>query len=198
MHSHQKRNVVSRQNPLARSGDDVIVIGAGPRGLSSAFFLQSRGLRVTVVERDAVGSGAARGNGGIIVANDCVPLPAPGMVADGLKALFSASSSFYVRPSHFPAWHLLTRFALQSTPARFKEATAKLDILKGRTMKLWELLRDNGIGDQVQETPFLFAFGDRAAARPHTASSINTRPRGTSAHRIHCSTVRNCARTNPH
>ncbi|MEE9248985.1 MAG: FAD-binding oxidoreductase [Dehalococcoidia bacterium] len=46
---------------------DVVVIGGGVSGLSSAYFLAKRGMRVVVVEKGVVGSEASGRNGGLII-----------------------------------------------------------------------------------------------------------------------------------
>src|SRR5436305_2194815 len=45
---------------------DAVIVGGGPIGLASAWRAQQRGLRVVVLERDRVGSGAARAAAGLL------------------------------------------------------------------------------------------------------------------------------------
>ncbi|MEE9198479.1 MAG: FAD-dependent oxidoreductase, partial [Dehalococcoidia bacterium] len=51
---------------MDRDSADVVVIGAGVSGLSSAYFLAKRGVDVVVVEKGIVGSEASGRNGGMI------------------------------------------------------------------------------------------------------------------------------------
>jgi glycine/D-amino acid oxidase-like deaminating enzyme len=46
------------------------VVGAGIVGLSTAWFLQDRGVAVTVVDRSRVAAGASWGNAGCVTACD--------------------------------------------------------------------------------------------------------------------------------
>lgn len=82
--------------PLA--GDaacDVAVIGAGILGLSTALALAERGVRVIVLEADAIGAGAAGRNGGLVVPSlprvgpERAPPALAAMVAGGADAVFA-------------------------------------------------------------------------------------------------------------
>ena len=44
----------------------VVVIGGGVIGASSAYFLRQAGYRVTLLEKDAFGSGCSHGNCGLV------------------------------------------------------------------------------------------------------------------------------------
>ncbi|WFE74687.1 FAD-binding oxidoreductase [Roseinatronobacter sp. S2] len=59
---------------------DVVVIGGGVIGLSTALELQGRGLAVTVIERDPDGHSASIGNAGAFAFSDVEPLAAPGIM----------------------------------------------------------------------------------------------------------------------
>jgi D-amino-acid dehydrogenase len=76
---------------------DVLVIGAGVVGVSAAHFLSARGRKVTVVDQGAVGSGCSHGNAGLIVPSHSIPMAAPGMIAKGMKWMFSPDSPFYIK-----------------------------------------------------------------------------------------------------
>ena len=83
---------------------DVIIIGGGVIGLSTAWFTAQRGHRVTVIDRHpADHEGCSFGNMGMIVPSHIVPLAAPGMVSLGLKWMGNPESPFYIRPSLDPA-----------------------------------------------------------------------------------------------
>ncbi len=75
---------------------DVLIIGGGVVGLSTALFVARAGAEVIVVERDRIPCGAAYGNAGLLVPSHCAPLPGPGMLAQGLRAMLSAESALSV------------------------------------------------------------------------------------------------------
>ncbi len=78
---------------------NIIIIGVGVIGLSTAYYLAKRGCRVTILDRDsAARDGCSFGNAGMIVPSHFVPLAAPGMVAMGLKWMWNPESPFYVKP----------------------------------------------------------------------------------------------------
>ena len=72
---------------------DILIIGGGVIGLSTAYYCARRGWRVTVLDREAAGhEGCSFGNAGMIVPSHFVPLAAPGMVALGLKWMWNPES----------------------------------------------------------------------------------------------------------
>ena len=64
----------------------VIVVGAGIVGLSTAWFLQERGVDVTVVDRTGVAAGASWGNAGWIAPGLTLPLNSPAVLRHALRA----------------------------------------------------------------------------------------------------------------
>ena len=84
---------------MSRESKHVVVIGAGVVGLCTAYYCAQRGLRVTVIDRDAEErDGCSFGNAGMITPSHFVPLAAPGMMALGLKWMWNPESPFYVKP----------------------------------------------------------------------------------------------------
>lgn len=77
---------------------DVLIIGAGAIGLSSAYYLRQKGLSVRIVEKDVPGSGASWRNCGLICPSHYVPLAHPGVISSGLKWMLDPVSPFYVKP----------------------------------------------------------------------------------------------------
>jgi len=71
---------VNDTNRIGDSPRSVIVVGAGIIGLSTAWFLQDRGVAVTVVDRSPVAAGASWGNAGWISPGLAIPLHVPASV----------------------------------------------------------------------------------------------------------------------
>lgn len=79
-------------------GKNIIIIGGGIVGLSSAYFLQKEGHEVTVIDKSDITSGASFVNAGYLTPSHVIPLASPGMIAQGIKMMFNSASPFYMKP----------------------------------------------------------------------------------------------------
>jgi D-amino-acid dehydrogenase len=118
------------------------IIGGGIIGLCCAWYLRQAGYDVTVIERKDTEDGCSFGNSGIIVPSHSVPLASPGVISQGMKWMFSASSPFYIKPRMDPEllrWLWLfqrsctKRHVEQATPA---EQVVVHDVCKPRLIFL--------------------------------------------------------------
>ena len=110
------------------SHSNVIIIGGGAIGLSTAYYLNRSGLSVTIVDANEPNSEiiCSWGNSGMIVPSHIVPLAAPGVIKQGLKWLLDAESPFSIelKPSlEMLSWLLKFRKAANSNHV---ESGAKL------------------------------------------------------------------------
>ena len=71
-------------------------MGGGAVGVACAHYLAEEGLRVTLVDRDELGHGASFANAGLICPGHSQALPGPGIVSEGLRALFRSESEWAV------------------------------------------------------------------------------------------------------
>ncbi len=62
-----RREAEPETAPLASSNPDVAIVGGGLTGVSSAYHLARRGLRVTILEAGHIGDGASGRTGGIVL-----------------------------------------------------------------------------------------------------------------------------------
>src|SRR5215203_6089401 len=128
----------------------VAVVGAGVVGLACVWELRRRGAEVVVLERATVGGGASRGNTGWVSPSFTYPLPAPGMVREGLRQLVTGGEAFVLRPSLDPAFvRWLWVFRRSSSPARFDAGVRALLALNRRTLELFDAYRDAGIAFEM-------------------------------------------------
>ncbi|MGY0400251.1 MAG: NAD(P)/FAD-dependent oxidoreductase [Ostreibacterium sp.] len=77
---------------------NIVIIGGGIIGLSSAYYLHKEGHQVTVIDQSDISEGASFANAGYIVPSHIIPLAAPGMITKGIKWMLNSSSPFYVKP----------------------------------------------------------------------------------------------------
>lgn len=75
-----------------RPPSQVLVIGSGIVGMSCAWSLQELGLEVCVVDRDHPGAGASWQNAGLVSPAMAIPLPEPGILRYGVRAVLSPRS----------------------------------------------------------------------------------------------------------
>lgn len=78
---------------------NVVVIGGGIIGLSSAYYLQQAGHTVTIIDKGNFTDNCSYGNAGYVCPSHFIPLATPGIVWQGLKWMLNSRSPFYVKPS---------------------------------------------------------------------------------------------------
>ncbi|WP_372698862.1 NAD(P)/FAD-dependent oxidoreductase [Arthrobacter sp. JSM 101049] len=103
--------------------EHVVIVGAGIVGLSTAWYLQEQGTRVTVVDRTGVSAGSSWGNAGWLTPALTLPLSEPSVLTYGLKAMFNPGSPLYIPPTTDPSLlRFLVGFARHCTPGKWREA----------------------------------------------------------------------------
>ncbi|HDR9585343.1 NAD(P)/FAD-dependent oxidoreductase [Burkholderia stabilis] len=106
---------------------DVIVLGAGIVGVSSALHLQDRGLRVALVDRRAPGEETSHGNAGLIERSSVVPYAFPRRLGTLLRYARNRSVDLYWDYRALPAYAgWLARFWRESSPQRLAAAARDL------------------------------------------------------------------------
>ena len=78
--------------------EDTLVIGGGAIGVCTAYFLAEQGRSVTLLERGDISSGSSYGNAGLIAIDHAIPMPAPGVLSQGLRWMLDSSGPFYIKP----------------------------------------------------------------------------------------------------
>jgi D-amino-acid dehydrogenase len=140
------------------SAPQVAVVGAGVVGLACAWELRRRDADVLVLERAGVGGGVSRGNTGWVSPSLTYPLPAPGMVREGLRQLVTGGEAFVLRPSLDPAFvRWLWSFRRNCTSARFDAGIRALLALNRRTLELFDAYRDAGVAFEMHTAGLVVA-----------------------------------------
>jgi D-amino-acid dehydrogenase len=142
-----------------------IVVGAGIVGLSTAWFLQERGVSVTVVDRIGVAAGASWGNAGWIAPALSFPLNDPRMLRYALRSLPNRAGPVRVSPSIDPAlWKFLLRFVANCRESSWRRAVQDNLTLNHECMAAYDVLASNGVEAPVTEAPITALFRTSADA----------------------------------
>ncbi|KAA2243202.1 FAD-dependent oxidoreductase [Chitinophaga agrisoli] len=126
--------------------EQVIIIGGGIIGLSSAFYLQEAGYKVTVIDSTDMQQGCSYGNAGYVCPSHFVPLATPGIVKQGIKWMMNAKSPFYIQPRlnrDLISWGL--QFMKSATHAHVERSAVPLRdiaLLSKRMYESWAELPD--------------------------------------------------------
>ncbi|HET6285446.1 MAG TPA: FAD-dependent oxidoreductase [Amycolatopsis sp.] len=143
-----------------------IVIGAGVIGLSTAWFLQERGVGVTVLDREGIAAGASWGNAGWLSPGLAIPLNEPGVLRYGLRTLLDRQAPLHVPPSPDPRlWSFLARFAANCTGRSWTRAVEANSPLNEECLEAFDVLTANGVDAPTTAAPITAAFenADQAA-----------------------------------
>ncbi|MGB6516349.1 MAG: FAD-binding oxidoreductase [Mycobacterium sp.] len=142
-----------------------IVVGAGIVGLSTAWFLQDRGVSVTVVDRTGVAAGASWGNAGWIAPALSVPLNDPRMLRYALRSLPNRAVPVRIPPSIDPSlWRFLIRFAVNCRESSWKRAVHDNLTLNHECMAAYDVLVSNGVDASIIDAPITALFHTSAEA----------------------------------
>lgn len=147
------------QQRCSRSPRTAVVVGAGMVGLSVAWFLQERGLEVTVVDRVGVAAGASWGNAGWLSPALAVPLPDPGVLRYGLRSLLDPAAPLHVPlRADLSLGLFLARFARHCTLARWRRGMAAYLAINGLALGAYDRLAEGGVPAPTVEAPILACF----------------------------------------
>jgi D-amino-acid dehydrogenase len=142
-----------------------IVVGAGIVGLSTAWFLQERGVSVTVVDRKGVAAGASWGNAGWIAPSLSVPLNDPRMLRYALRSLPNRAGPVRVSPSIDPVlWRFLLRFVANCRESSWTRAVHDNLTLNHECMAAYDTLVSNGVEASITDAPITALFHSSADA----------------------------------
>ncbi|SDE50168.1 D-amino-acid dehydrogenase [Paracoccus isoporae] len=149
------------------SQPDVIVIGAGVIGLSSALALQARGLSVTVLDREGPAAGASAGNASCFAFSEITPLASPATLLKAPSWLMDPLGPLSVPPAY--AWRIapwMARFAAAALPHRVRRSTeAQTALIDLARAELEPFLAANGHGNLLRKYGNLQPFETEAEFR---------------------------------
>lgn len=144
--------------------DEVLIIGGGVIGLATALALIEAGRDVRVLEAGTVGCGASHGNCGTITPSHAPPLAAPGMVALGLRWMFTPDAPLYLKPRLDKAlWAWLWRFAARCNPHDWRQsARSRSVLLNDSRQRLADWVQRYALDCEFAEEGLDYVFRDQA------------------------------------
>lgn len=146
----------------------VAVVGAGMVGLSTAWFLQEHGVDVTVHDRRHVAAGSSWGNAGWLTPAMTAPLPDPGVLRYGVRAVLSPASPVYVPLRPDPQLlRFLAGFVRHSTGRRWGTGLRAYAPVNRRALAAFDELTGGGVDARtLPAEPFLACFRTPAEHGP--------------------------------
>lgn len=149
----------------------IVVAGAGVIGLACAYELLQDGHEVVVLDSGLAGQAASHGNAAKIAIGEAGPVPAPGMVIQGLKWMLRADSPLYVKPSPAPSFvRFMWQLARNCTQEKFRaglEVNLRLAVQADRLFDEW---REAGVAFEVHQRGCLLAYENPAGAEARLRS----------------------------
>jgi D-amino-acid dehydrogenase len=139
---------------------DIVVLGAGIVGVSTAIAAQQRGFSVVLVDRREPGSETSYGNAGVLSSGSIFPLNVPSLWDTLPKYLTNRHPAL----RWDPLWSIrnagwVARFLANATPSRVKPRATALRSLIVASLKLhreWVVKAD--IAERIRETGWLKAW----------------------------------------
>lgn len=141
----------------------LIVIGGGITGVTSAYALSREGHQVTLIEQHRyAGMETSHANGGQLSASNAETWTHPSTLVKGIKWMLKADAPLLVNPK--PSWHKLSWFAefIASIP-KYRDntiATAKLAIAAREHLFGWA--QAEGIDFDLKKQGILHIYRDKA------------------------------------
>jgi D-amino-acid dehydrogenase len=140
----------------------IVVVGGGIVGLGCAYELARDGHDVSVLEARATGAGASHGNAAKITMAETTPVPAPGMVLQGLKWMLKADSPLYVRPSLSPSFlRFMFTMARHCNEGDFRHGLTVHLEMASTCAEVLDEWADDGLSFEMHRQGTLLVFEDR-------------------------------------
>lgn len=150
---------------MALVKSDVLVLGAGIVGVSTALQLQKWGRDVILVDRhEGVGEETSYGNAGLIECASVFPYVFPYDLRRVLRYALNRSSEAHYRFRDLPAFlPWLIRYILASSPERaFRSAMAALPLIQRSLAEHETLIAEAGVPQLLRRTGWIKLFRSKA------------------------------------
>ena len=144
---------------------DILVIGAGIVGVSTAIWLQRSGVSVTLIDRDEPGSATSYGNAGILASASVVPVPTPGIIKKVPGMLLNPNKALFLKWSQFPRLlPFFYKYLLNSnSDSVFKISNALSYILYDTVEQHLEISKGTNAENYITTNDLIFGYSDKIA-----------------------------------
>jgi len=141
------------------------IVGAGIQGISNALFLQKKGFRVTIFDRDEPGSPAASyGNAGHFSPYASVPINRPDVLTDVPAMLLSSTGPLALKWNYVPKmmpWFL--QFIRNCTTKRMMHTAKNMHQILDLALPAYDELFDEvELGGLVEKKGILYIWNDQS------------------------------------
>jgi D-amino-acid dehydrogenase len=135
-----------------------VVVGAGIVGVCCALYLLRAGCRVTLIDRNAPGSGCSFGNAGLIQTGACVPLATPSLLWRLPRMLLDSTGPLVIRWRDLPSMlNFLMKFA--GSARRVEQISLILGAALGSASDTYRtLLKDAGLLALIRKSGELYVY----------------------------------------
>ncbi len=151
---------------------NVVIIGAGIVGVSTAIWLQRAGHIVTLVDKAGPAEGTSYGNGGVLASCAIVPVTGPGLLKKAPGMLLDPDQPLFMKWRYLPKllpW--LVKYLSHNNEADTRRIAAALYPIIGDSLED-HLALAKGTGGEKYITPsdYVYVYRDRSDVEKETLS----------------------------
>ncbi len=143
---------------------NVVIVGAGIVGVSTALHLQRDGHQVTLIDKVGPAEGASYGNGGVLASCSMVPVTGPGLIRKAPGMLFSPNQPLFLKWRYLPRllpW--LARYLSHANAEDTRRIAAAVHGIVGDSLAEHQALaRGTGAEKWIVPSDYLYIYNDRA------------------------------------
>ncbi len=143
---------------------NVVIVGAGIVGVSTALHLQRDGHQLTLIDKAGPAEGASYGNGGVLASCSMVPVTGPGLIRKAPGMLFSPNQALFLKWRYLPRllpW--LARYLSHANAEDTRRIAAAVHGIVGDSLAEHQALaRGTGAEKWIVPSDYLYIYNDRA------------------------------------
>ncbi len=144
---------------------DIIIIGAGIMGLTTAYELLKAGRKVTIIDESDITNSTSFGNAGLLSAFDKGPLANPGIVFNSLKLMIKGESPVNIHPTlDIKIYKWLWKFVNSANKDRLKRTLALFEKYGHISNDLYEKMQNiDGLDLDFHRKGMLSVFTEQSS-----------------------------------